>query len=89
MTMDQIIAGLKVHIRTHFIGKMWGTLNKMKAEVIPYNTVHWEINNTKSASKRTRTYASSGSKGAQTPERGKSQIPNIKTEVSKVSGSQR
>ena len=89
MTMDQIIAGLKVHIRTHFIGKTWGTLNEMKAEVIPYDAAHWEINNTKSASERTRTYASSGSKGAQTPERGKSQTPNVKTEVSKVSGSQR
>ena len=60
----------------------------MKAEVIPYDAAHWEINNTKSASERTRTYTSSGSKGVQTPERGKLQTPNIKTEVSKVSGSQ-
>lgn len=88
MMMDQIIAGLKVHIRTHFIGKTWRTLNKMKVEVIPYDAAHWEINNAKNASERARTYTSSGSKGVTTQERGKSQTPNVKTEVSKLSGSQ-
>ena len=78
MTMDQIIAGLKVHIRTHFIGKTWGTLNEMKAEVILYDAAHWEINITKSTSKRTRTYTSSGSKGAQTQNEGNCKPPTLK-----------
>ena len=89
MTMDQVIAGLKTHIRTHFIGKSWATLNEMKAEVIPYDAAHWEINSIKSSNERARTQASSGSKSGPTQERGKSQTPYIKTEVSKVSGSQR
>ena len=89
MTMDQIIAGLKVHIRTHFIGKSWRTLNEMKAEVIPYDAAYWEINSAKISSERFKTLTSSGSRSGTTQERGKSQTPNVKTEVSKVSGSQR
>ena len=61
MTMDQIIAGLKVHIRTHFIGKSWRTLNEMKAEVIPYDAAYWEINSAKISSERFKTLTSSGS----------------------------
>lgn len=41
--------------RTHFIGKTWGSLNKMKVEVIPYDMAHWEINNTKNTSEHSRT----------------------------------
>lgn len=88
MTMDQVIAGLKIHIRTHFIGKSWGTLNEMKAEVIPNDTAYWEINSTKTTGDRFRTQTSSGSRSTLTQERGKSQTPYVKTKVSKVLGSQ-
>src|SRR5258706_15624847 len=71
MTMDQIIAGLKGHIRTHFIGRTWGMLNEMKAEVIPYDAAHWEINNIRSTNERARTQMSSGSKAVSTQERWK------------------
>ncbi len=62
-------------------------LNEMKAEVIPYNAAHWEINTIKTSYEKART--SSRSKAMSTQERGKSQTPYIKTKVSKVSGSQR
>jgi hypothetical protein len=43
MVMDQVIGGLKEHIRIKFIGHTWFTLNDMKAEIIPYEEAHWQI----------------------------------------------
>ncbi len=56
MTLDQVIAGLKPHICTQFIGKEWKTLNDMKREVVPYDAAHWEINSRVSGEK-TWTFA--------------------------------
>src|SRR5258706_15789610 len=88
-TLDQILAGLKQHIRTHFIGKEWKSLNDMKKEVVPYDAAFWEIN-TRATGEKTRTYASSSkATSSTTHERGKSQTPQIKAEVSKTGGTQR
>jgi hypothetical protein len=43
MVMDQVIGGLKEHIRIKFIGRTWFTLDDMKAEIIPYDEAHWQI----------------------------------------------
>ncbi len=56
-TLDQIVVGLKPHIRTHFIGKEWKSLNDMKKEVVPYDAAFWEIN-TQATGEKTRTFAS-------------------------------
>ena len=85
MVIDQVQMGLKTHIRTHFIGRTWQTLNNMKAEIIPFDSAHWEINHVpKATGEKTKTYAS-GSKATNTqPERSKSQTPNVKTETAKT-----
>ena len=54
MTLDQVIAGLKPHIRTHFIRKEWPSLNEMKSEVVPYDLAFWEINKNKTAADRAK-----------------------------------
>jgi len=88
-TLDQIIAGLKQHIRTHFIGKEWKSLNDMKKEVVPYDAAFWEIN-TRATGEKTQAFAnSSKATSSTTHERGKSQTPQIKAEVSKMGGTQR
>ncbi len=88
-TLDQIVAGLKPHIRTHFIGKEWKSLNDMKKEVVPYDAAFWEIN-TRATGEKTWTFASlSKATSSTTHERGKSQTPQIKAEVSKMGGTQR
>jgi len=46
MVIDQVTIGLKSHIRTHFIGTDWKTLNDMKADVIQYDSQYWQINHT-------------------------------------------
>ena len=85
MVLDQVQMGLKTHIRTHFIGRNWQSLNGMKVEIIPFNSAHWEINHVpKATGEKTKTYAS-GSKATTTqPERSKSQTPNVKTETAKT-----
>ncbi len=88
-TLDQIVAGLKPHIRTHFIGKEWKSLNTMKKEVVPYDAAFWEIN-TRATGEKTQTFASlSKATSSTTHEQGKSQTPQIKAEVSKMGGTQR
>ena len=42
-TLDQVFTGLKVHNRTHFIGRRWASFNEMKSAVILYNAGHWAI----------------------------------------------
>ena len=86
MTLDQIIAGLKPHIRTHFIRSSWDTLNEMKSQVIPYDSAYWEINKATGA----KTGGSKDSKAtSSTQERGKSTTPQVKTEVAKAGATQR
>jgi len=88
-TLDQIVVGLKPHIWTHFIGKEWKSLNAMKKEVVPYDAAFWEIN-TRATGEKTQTFASSSkATSSTTHERGKSQTPQIKVEVSKTGGTQR
>ncbi len=87
-TLDQIVAGLKPHIRTHFIGKEWKSLNSMKKEVVPYDAAFWEIN-TRATGEKTWTFTSSSKATSSTQERGKSQTPQIKAEVSKTGRTQR
>ena len=85
MVLDQVITGLKTHIRTQFIGKEWKTLNAMKAEIIPYDSAYWEINHERATG--AKTWTSDKSKATSTqPERGKSTTPQIKTEVAKAGG---
>jgi hypothetical protein len=43
MVMDQVIGGLKEHIRIKFIGRTWFALDDMKAEIILYDEAHWQI----------------------------------------------
>jgi hypothetical protein len=38
MIIDQVMGGLKEHLRAHFIKKEFTTLNELKEEVIPYDT---------------------------------------------------
>ena len=84
MVLDQVQMGLKTHIRTHFIGRSWNTLNDMKAEIVPFDSAHWEINNAKPSGEKSKTQAS-GSKATTTqPERSKSQTPYVKTETAKT-----
>ena len=84
MVINQVQMGLKSHIRTHFIGRSWNTLNEMKAEIIPFDSAHWEINNAKPSSEKSWTQTS-GSKATTTQsERSKSQTPHIKTETAKT-----
>lgn len=83
MMMDQIIPHLNI-----FYWQNLGNAQQMKVEVIPYNATYWEINSAKNSSEKFRRQTSSGSKGTQTYERGKSQTPNVKAEVSKMSGLQ-
>jgi hypothetical protein len=71
--LDKAIGGLKQHIRTHFIGRQWVTLNDMKEEIIPYDAAHWEIN-TGTSQKKEKTSDSKDKKG------------KGKAEVSRVSG---
>ena len=85
MTLDQIIAGLKPHIRTHFIGSSWDTLNEMKSQIIPYDSAYWEINKATGA----KTGSNKDSKAtSSTQERGKSTTPQVKTEVAKAGATQ-
>ena len=44
MTLNQVMAGLKPHIQTHFIGEEWTSLNQMKSTIVPYDSAYWEIN---------------------------------------------
>ena len=86
MTLDQIQAGLKSHIQTHFIGEEWTSLNQMKATIVPYDSAYWEIN--KANGVKTKTpYESKATPNNQ--ERGKSSTPQVKTEVAKTGGMQR
>jgi hypothetical protein len=43
MVMDQVIGGLKEHIRIKFIGRTWFAFDDMKVEIIPYDEAHWQI----------------------------------------------
>lgn len=87
IVLDQVMLGLKPHIKTHFIGHQWATLNDMKAVVIPYDSMYWEINNsTWATGEKTWTQQASGSKApTNNQEHGKSQTPNIKLENAKTS----
>ena len=86
MTLDQVIAGLKPHIRTHFIGKTWTSLNDMKAEVVPYDSAFWEINKNRTTANKTQASTSR----ATTTQQGKERTPTpIKVETSKVGGTNR
>jgi hypothetical protein len=56
----------------------------MKGEVIPYDSMYWEINNTQASGEKSQTKPS-GSKTTNTQqERSKSQTPNVKTENAKT-----
>jgi hypothetical protein len=81
IVLDQVKMGLKSHIRTQFIGRDWNSLNKMKAEIIPYDSAYWEIN-VRASGEKTRT--SGGSKAAPSTEKTKSPTPAIKTETAKT-----
>ena len=86
MTLNHIQSGLKPHIRTHFIGEEWTSLNQMKATIVPYDSAYWEIN--KASGVKTKTqYESKATPINQ--ERGKSTTPQVKTEVAKTGGTQR
>ena len=87
MTLDQVIAGLKTHIHTQFIGRQWASLNDMKREIIPYDSAYWEIN--KATGERTKTNASGSKATNTTKDRGKSQTPHVKTEIAKAGGTNR
>ena len=88
MTLDQVIAGLKPHICTHFIGKEWPSLNEMKSEIVPYDLAFWEINKNKTAADRAKAATNPNRSSSQPKERGQSQTP-IKAEVSKAGGTNR
>ena len=85
MTLDQILAGLKPHICTQFIGVKWTSLNQMKSTIIPYDSAHWEIN--KASGGKTGTCQKSEATNTQS-DRGKSKTPQVKTEVAKAGGSE-
>ena len=86
MTLDQVQAGLKSHIQTHFIGEEWTSLNQMKAMIVPYNSAYWEINKANGVKTKTQ-YESKATSNNQ--ERGKSSTPQVKMEVAKTGGMQR
>jgi hypothetical protein len=44
IVLDQVVMGLKDHIRIHFIGTEWATLNEMKEKIIPFDAAYFEIN---------------------------------------------
>jgi hypothetical protein len=81
IVLDQVKMGLKSHIRTHFIGRDWNTLNEMKVEIIPYDSAYWEIN-VQASGEKTKT--SSGSKAAPSSEKSKTPMLAIKTETVKT-----
>ena len=86
MTLDQVQAGLKSHIQTHFIGEEWTSLNQMKATIVPYDSAYWEINKASGV----KTKAQYKSKATPTnQERGKSSTLQVKMEVAKTGGMQR
>ena len=89
MTLDQVIAGLKPHIHTHFIGKEWPSLNEMKSEIVPYNSAFWEINKNKTMADRAKAATNPSRSSQQPKERSQSQTPQIKVEVSKAGGTNR
>ena len=43
MVLDQVYLGLKEQVKTHFIGRHWQSLNKMKEVVIPYDASLFQI----------------------------------------------
>ena len=90
IVLDQVTAGLKIHICTHFIGKEWNSLNEMKAKVIPYDSAYWEINNAKATGEKTRTSTTTSRSKAPTTntDQGKSTTPQVKAEVSRAGGTQ-
>ena len=86
MMLDQVMAGLKTHIRTHFIRETWTSLNQMKSTIVPYDSAYWEINKANGVKTKTQ-YKSKATSNNQ--ERGKSSTPQVKTEVAKTGGTQR
>ena len=86
MTLDQVMAGLKMHIRTHFIGEEWTSLNQMKSTIVPYNSAYLEINKANAVKTKTQCESKATSNNQ---ERGKSSTPQVKTKVAKTGGMQR
>jgi hypothetical protein len=81
--------GLKDHIRIHFIGMEWVTLNEMKEKIIPFNTAYYEINR-KQGEKKTHTNQTKNTTQTSTQNTNQGQQnqrtnnPQIKTETAKT-----
>jgi hypothetical protein len=89
IVLNQVVMGLKDHIRIHFIGTEWVTLNEMKEKIIPFDAAYFEINKRPGEKKiyinqtknTTQNQTPNTNQGQQTQ---RTNNPQIKTETAKT-----